>query len=226
MARIASESKVSLVYKTMRENISSGLWKEGDQYSSFEVAKKYGIGRTTVNDAIKHLEKKGFIDILPNVGFRVKRIDMAIITDYVEVSLALEKMLVDRLILLAADLDYCKLESQLELMQASYQLGQEEVTLQALENYYLSLTKILSQTYVVQILWETEDINFYVVSQIMAFAEEKIEDLLACEKEFLLGLKEGKKEICLESLEKKKAVIFQAMGDIHKRKEAGREETL
>jgi DNA-binding GntR family transcriptional regulator len=162
----SKENKVTLAYRIIRNNISFGKWKPGDRFSSFEVAKNIGLGRTTVNDAIKKLEKNGFLRILPNVGFEVHEFTEKEMNEYLEVRLALEKIMTRYLVVSHKEETLRSIRERFRLVMASHDLGQFDITLEGLEEYHLSIATILDSVYVQNLFRETEDMEFYLMARI------------------------------------------------------------
>ncbi|QRN85554.1 GntR family transcriptional regulator [Clostridia bacterium] len=214
MRKLSIESKVTLIYKIMRDNISTGLWHEGDQFSSFDVARKYGIGRTTVNDAIKILEKKGFVDILPNVGFKVSAITVQSIREYLEVRLAIELIVSKYLQTSDKPMEVGHIKDRFRLAITSFNLGQHEVALQGIEEYHLSIAEMLESKSVRNLLIETEDLEYYILNQIMVKNPECFVQVLEFKQEYLDRIEEKNVESSQEVLIRKKEVIEECIVEI------------
>lgn len=59
-------------YSKIKEWISSGNLKPGESMSSYKISEALCISRTPIIMALKKLEQEGFIEIIPQVGCRVK----------------------------------------------------------------------------------------------------------------------------------------------------------
>ncbi len=214
MRKLSNESKVTLIYKIMRDNISTGLWKEGDQFSSFDVARKYGIGRTTVNDAIKILEKKGFVIILPNVGFKVNRISIQSVKEYMEVRLAIEIIINKHLVISEETERISIIRNSLKLATTSFNLGQHEVALQGIEEYHMSIGGMLKSTYVRNIFRETEDLEYYILSRIMVENPDCFIRVLESKEEYLSQIEKHDVLASDDVLRRKNALIMSCIVSI------------
>ncbi len=64
-------TKGQLVYERIKNEIATGILVPGMRVSAVELAQKYGVSRTPVNDAVKVLADQGLVRILPNVGFEI-----------------------------------------------------------------------------------------------------------------------------------------------------------
>jgi len=60
-----------LAYKLIRENLLAGAYQAGQLLSTQELASKLGMSRTPVAEALQRLSEEGFLERLPQVGFRV-----------------------------------------------------------------------------------------------------------------------------------------------------------
>ncbi len=223
MRKLSNDSKVTLIYKIIRDNIATGRWCQDDQFSSFEVAKKYGIGRTTVNDAIKVLEKNGFVTILPNVGFRINALQPQGVKEYFEVRLELEKMLT-RHLLAAANIDQLnRIKDRLKLALASYELQQFEVALQGIEEFHLSISEILESSYVQRIFRETEDMEYFILSQLMVYDSPCYLKVLKCKEAFVDAVMARDRTLSMAIVEDKCQLMKHGMIEILEKRECNHE---
>src|SRR3954470_14923951 len=58
---------------SLRTDIFSGRYKEGDAVRQEEVVARYQVSRTPVREALIELEKEGLLVRIPNCGMRVAR---------------------------------------------------------------------------------------------------------------------------------------------------------
>ena len=59
------------VYEELKEELIMGQWSFGENINVNELTKKYEVSRRPVMEALKVLEKEGFIEIVPQHGCRV-----------------------------------------------------------------------------------------------------------------------------------------------------------
>lgn len=64
------------IYFTLRKNIVNLKLKPGESLNAKTIAEKLGVSRTPVRDAFIHLEKEGLIEVVPQVGSSVSKIDL------------------------------------------------------------------------------------------------------------------------------------------------------
>ncbi len=64
------------VYYTLRKNIMTLNLKPGEALSIKDISEKWNVSRSPVRDALIKLEKEGLVDILPQKGTIVSRIDL------------------------------------------------------------------------------------------------------------------------------------------------------
>ncbi|MGC8621714.1 MAG: GntR family transcriptional regulator [Caldisphaera sp.] len=91
-----SQNKV-LVEK-IKNMIISGYFKSGERLIESEIAKQFKISRTGVREALKILEKEGFLESEFNKGMKVKKFTFEEIKEYYEIRIALECLCVFLLI--------------------------------------------------------------------------------------------------------------------------------
>jgi DNA-binding GntR family transcriptional regulator len=63
------------VYQHLREQILNRSIKPSSRLVEAQIAKESGISRTPVREALHLLEKDGFLEAIPRVGYRVKTLD-------------------------------------------------------------------------------------------------------------------------------------------------------
>jgi DNA-binding GntR family transcriptional regulator len=64
------------VYFTLRKNIVNLNLKPGEPLNVKSISEKLGVSRTPVRDAFIKLEKEGLVDVFPQKGTSVSRIDL------------------------------------------------------------------------------------------------------------------------------------------------------
>lgn len=77
-------------YASLVADIRAGRLRPGDRLTETEIAKRMGISRTPVREAIRQLESDGLVVHLPRVGAVVRRLDYAEITELYEMRSVLE----------------------------------------------------------------------------------------------------------------------------------------
>jgi len=59
-------------YREIKRMILEGRWQPGERLSTYELASQLGISRTPIMEAIKKLEREGFLVVEPQVGCVLK----------------------------------------------------------------------------------------------------------------------------------------------------------
>ncbi len=70
---------VQQIYEDLRERIVSVVLEPGAGLSEARIAEQYGVSRTPVREAFKRLAEDGFLDVIPQVGTYVARIDLGVV---------------------------------------------------------------------------------------------------------------------------------------------------
>lgn len=178
MTPASRDNKTALAYRMIRNQIARGDWQPGDRFSTFGLARRFGIGRTTINDAVRLLEKRGFVRILPNVGFEVRLLEDREIREYLEVRLEIEKVLCRHL---AARGDAGALEESREILHVAHASARDqnpEAAMQALEEFYANLPRVLSFSYVHALLSEANDMEILLLWRMLRTDPAVFEELL------------------------------------------------
>jgi len=56
------------VYKKLREDILSGVYKENEELKETTIGQELGVSRTPVREALRQLELEGLVSLIPNKG--------------------------------------------------------------------------------------------------------------------------------------------------------------
>jgi DNA-binding GntR family transcriptional regulator len=78
------------VYDYLRDQMSRGGLQPGAFLDLNELARRLGISRTPLREALLHLESQGFVTVLPRRGFRLNALTLDDIRHYYEIIGALE----------------------------------------------------------------------------------------------------------------------------------------
>ncbi len=83
-----------VVFNTLRQAILRGELKPGERLLEIQLAKKLGVSRTPVREAIRKLELEGLVIMIPRRGAEVADITEKNLNDVLEVRKALEELAV------------------------------------------------------------------------------------------------------------------------------------
>ena len=81
-----------VVFKTLRNAIIQGEFQPGERLMEITLAKKLGVSRTPVREAIRMLELEGLVVMIPRKGAEVANITVKDLKDALEVRMALEAL--------------------------------------------------------------------------------------------------------------------------------------
>lgn len=123
----------AIAFEMIKKSIMDGSLQCGFVYSENTLSKQMGISKTPVHEALLELCHKGFVEILPKRGFRLKELSQKNIRDIYAFRLAVEKAVV---------------------VNASKCVGKKEI-----EELNVILNKIKSSVDLVQFM--EQDINFH-----------------------------------------------------------------
>ena len=84
-----------VVFRTLRQSILKGELKPGERLMEVNLAKKLGVSRTPVREAIRKLELEGLVIMLPRRGAEVAGITEKSLRDVLEVRKVLEELAIE-----------------------------------------------------------------------------------------------------------------------------------
>ena len=80
------------VFRKLREDILSGVYKERDELREITIGEELGVSRTPVREALRQLELEGLVKIIPNKGAYVTGISRKDVADIYKIRSMLEGM--------------------------------------------------------------------------------------------------------------------------------------
>jgi len=83
-----------VVFKTLRQGILTGELEPGERLMEIHLAKRLGVSRTPIREAIRKLELEGLVTMVPRKGARVAQITQKNLKDVLEVRRALDALAV------------------------------------------------------------------------------------------------------------------------------------
>lgn len=84
-----------VVFNTLRHAILMGELKPGERLMEINLAKRLGVSRTPIREAIRMLELEGLVIMIPRKGAQVAQITKKDLEDVLEVRGALEKLAIE-----------------------------------------------------------------------------------------------------------------------------------
>lgn len=90
MVEYQDQSLRGKVFQSIREDILSGVYQDGDELREITLGEKLGVSRTPVREALRQLELEGLVTIVPNKGAYVTAITQKDVKDIYMVRSLLE----------------------------------------------------------------------------------------------------------------------------------------
>ena len=101
----------------LKEGIIAGRYKPGQRLREADLALKYSVSKTPVREALRYLASIGFVELVPNVGARVKNINVAEVKELFQIQIVLERLAVEEAITNLGKADYDRLEEYISQMK-------------------------------------------------------------------------------------------------------------
>ena len=138
IARVAAPLRQQLLAH-IRAAISAGEYKPGERLVERVLCERYGVSRTVVREALRHLEAEGLVTIVPNRGPVVTELSRDEIAQLFEVRAALEALAAERFAERATPEERAALEKSLEGVATAYAGEDVESWIAAKDAYYDAL---------------------------------------------------------------------------------------
>ncbi|WP_148865907.1 GntR family transcriptional regulator [Thermosediminibacter litoriperuensis] len=138
LERNGKENAREYVIRVLRHNIINMNLKPGQLVSENEIAEILGVSRTPVREAFIELSKSSMVEIYPQKGTYISRIDMEMVEESRFVRCVLEKAVVQLACKMISEADIVALEENLQL-QNSCVIRKDFKRLLSLDNHFHEL---------------------------------------------------------------------------------------
>lgn len=90
-------SRVEYAYRKIKNSITHNVYPANFQILEPELAKKLGISRTPVREALIRLEADKLIQLIPRRGMRVNPLSISDLREVLDIQFALVKLVIENL---------------------------------------------------------------------------------------------------------------------------------
>jgi len=139
------------VYVHLRDQILNRTIEPSSRLVEAQIAKKIGTSRTPVREALHLLEKDGFIESVPRVGYYVKKLALDELDEIFEIRLVNEKLACRWAIERMNDACRRALEKNIAKTEAAIQKGSPQLFLKYDEEFHEILVKAAGSKHLLDI---------------------------------------------------------------------------
>lgn len=128
--------KTGIVYSTLRSQILSLKLRPGEELDLNELSSTFGLSRSPVRDAVKELSTEGLVDIYPQKGTYVSKININKADDERFMRLNLELGAIDKFMLLKSDEDIEKMKNLIKEQEKAFALRDSSALLSLDDSFH------------------------------------------------------------------------------------------
>ncbi|MCR4939122.1 MAG: GntR family transcriptional regulator [Treponemataceae bacterium] len=115
LQKYSNESSREYAYRTIRENIVELEIKPGSMISEQDIAQELNVSRTPVHEALLELSRSKIVDILPQRGCSVSRINLELVEEAVFVRRTIECAVIEEACRIATEQDLAEMRDNIRL---------------------------------------------------------------------------------------------------------------
>lgn len=153
--KFSNESSREYAYRIIRDNIINLDIKPGSMISEQEVAQELNVSRTPVHEALLELSRSKIVDILPQRGCSVSRINLELVEEAVFARRTIECAVIEEACKMATEQDLSEMRDNIRL-QDFYLASKTMEKIMELDNkFHESLYRITNKMqcyYMVQLM--------------------------------------------------------------------------
>ena len=129
------------IYEHLRAQILNNTIMPSSRLVEAQIAKEVGISRTPIREALHLLEKDGFLESVPRVGYFVKKLDLDELDEIFEIRLVIETLVCSRAIKYIDDASIKDLENNIAQTEAALKNNSPQLFLKYDEEFHEILVK-------------------------------------------------------------------------------------
>ena len=129
------------IYEHLRNQILNHTITPASRLVEAQIAKEVGISRTPIREALHLLEKDGFLESVPRVGYFVKKLDLEELDEIFEIRLVIEKLVCSRAIEHVDNTSIHNLENNIAQTDAALKANSPQLFLKYDEEFHEILVK-------------------------------------------------------------------------------------
>ena len=131
-----------LAVERLRDAILDGQFRPGERLVERVLCERLGVSRTVVREALRHLETEGLVDVIPQQGPAVARLDRGQAAQIYEIRAMLEALAARAAAERATPADVERLRAANEAIQAAFSEGHGRAILKATSDWYELMFRI------------------------------------------------------------------------------------
>ena len=194
------ESARDYAYRTIRDNIISLDLEPGEMVSEQEIAKQMGISRTPVREALIELSKSRLVEIIPQRGSFIAKIDYGIIEEVRFLRLIVEIAICELACEYRTEEDINKLEELVSLQEFYNERGAADKLLDLDNKFHKLLYEIANKSLIKKIIQDTT-VHFDRVRR-LSYDTVKDIKIIGDHKELIVAVKNQDKELAKQIITK------------------------
>jgi len=200
-ARRSKETARDYAFRTLRKNIVMLKLVPGSMVSEKELADEMGISRTPTREALIELSKSQIVDIFPQKGSYISKIDYSLVDEARFMRLTLENAVVELVCELANEEDLNELEHNISLQKFYVDSDSIGKFFQMDNDFHEKLFIIANKTQVYHLM-DSMMIHFDRVRMLRLHTDKEVKELLDDHKEILSAIRRRDKKEASELMTK------------------------
>jgi DNA-binding GntR family transcriptional regulator len=147
-----NETSYIKVRDQIREDILMGIFEPDVRVKISELSKKYGVSQMPVREALQQLQGEGLVNLIPQKGARVRKIDERFLNNMYDIRHAIETMLVTHSIDNLTDRDIKSIQNIQEEYEACVIQDDLEAILKTNERFHRVINELAENAEAVDII--------------------------------------------------------------------------
>lgn len=148
------------VLATLRSDIATGVLAPGEQVVQDDLARRYGVSRVPIREALRILEAEGLLEYHPHRGYFVTELSVADLTEVYRIRELLEAEALSRVVSEIRDDDLDDLEVLLSEVERATAVGDVAAITEANRTFHFAMLQACGMPRLIRmirLLWDATD---------------------------------------------------------------------
>ena len=148
------------VLATLRSDIATGLLAPGEQVIQDDLARRYGVSRVPIREALRILEAEGLLEYHPHRGYFVTELSIEDLTEVYRIRELLEAEALSLVVVEIQDDDIADLEDLLMAVEQATAVGDVAAITEANRTFHFAMLQACGMprlTRMIRLLWDATD---------------------------------------------------------------------
>lgn len=189
-----NEPTYGRVRDRIREEILAGTFKPGQRLRVAELAERYQVSPMPIREALQSLQGEGLVELVPNRGASVRRLDSRAVSNMYDIRGAIESMLARKAAAVASEADVAKLVEMEAIYERLLHENKDSEALEANHQFHLVINRLAQNEEALRIFEQYSGL-IHALRRRFSFGEGRLDDIVREHEELIEAMRTNDEEL-------------------------------